>query len=86
MIFKVEKYDIPCALIIIIDLTPIKYFPFGNEAFKARGERSMTFEGSVGKRSITGTFVILLYREFILIQLIYGAKTTQILPRFQFQS
>ena len=80
----VEKHKIPPALIINIDQTPIKYVPVGNETLAPRGETSVTIEGSADKRSITGTFAISLHGEFLPMQLIYGGKTQQSLPRFKF--
>ena len=43
----------------------------------------MTIEGSVDKRSITGTFAISFDGNFLPIQLIYGGKTTKIPNIFQ---
>ena len=40
--------------------------------------------GCDDKRTITATFVITLAGEFLRIQLIYGGKTLQSLPRYQF--
>ena len=81
---KVEKYNIPSALIINIDQAPLKYVPVGNETLAARGEQSVTIEGSADKRSITGTFAISFNGDFLLMQIIYGGKTSQSLPRFEF--
>ena len=44
----------------------------------------MSVAGSTDKRSITGTFIITLSGKFFPIQLIYGGKTKQSLPRFKF--
>ena len=79
-----EKYNIPSELIINIDQTPLKYVPVGNTTLAPRGETSVTVEGSADKRMITGTFAITLQGEFLPIQLIYGGKTAQSLPRFKF--
>ena len=81
---KVEKHKKSPALIINIDQTPLKYVPVGNETLAPRGETSVTIEGSADKRSITGTFAISLHGEFLPMQLIYGGKTSQSLPRFEF--
>ena len=83
---KVEKHKIPPALIINIDQTPLKYVPVGNETLAPRGETSVTIEGSADKRSITGVFAISLHGEFLPMRLIYGGKTSQSLPRFEFPS
>ena len=82
----VEKHKIPPALIINIDQPPLKYVSVGNETLAPRGETSVTIEGSADKRSITGTFTISLHGEFFPVQLIYGGKTSQSLPRFEFPS
>jgi len=41
-------------------------------------------EGGSDKRCITGTFGITFTNKFLTIQLIYGGKTEQSLPRFKF--
>ena len=38
---KVEKYDIPSALVVNIDQTLLKYVPVGNETMAAKGEHSV---------------------------------------------
>ena len=43
----------------------------------------MTFEGKVDNRSIAGTFAILFDGNLLPVQLIYGGKITQSLPRFE---
>ena len=84
IVSKVEKYDIPSALVVNIDQTPSKYVPVGNESMTEKGKHSVKTEGSVGKRSITGTFAISFDGNFLPVQLIYGGKTTQSLPKFEF--
>ena len=81
---KVEKYKIPPALIINFDQTPLKYVPVGNETLSKQGAQSVTIDGSSDKRSITGTFGISLTRDFLPMQLIYGGKTKQCLPKYKF--
>ena len=51
----------------------------------AKVEHSVTIEGSADKRSTTGKFAISFGGNFLPVQLIYGGKTTQSLPRFEFQ-
>ena len=77
IVTKVEKHNIPPELILNIDQTPLKYVPVGNETLTPRGETSVTIEGSSDKHSMTGTFAISLHRDFLLMQLIYGGKTSQ---------
>ena len=84
IVTKVEKHNIPPKLILNIDQTPLKNVPVGNETVAPRGETSVTIEGSSDKRSITGTFAISLHGHFLPMQLIYGGKTSQSLPRYRF--
>ena len=84
IVSKVKKDDIPSAIVVNIDQTPLKYVPVGNEIMTAKGEHSVTIEVSLDKRSITGRFAILFDGNFLPVQLVYGGKTTQSLPRFNF--
>ena len=81
IVSKVEKCDIPSALVVNINQTSLKYAPVGNEIMTAKGEHFVTIERSADKRSITGTFSILFDSNFFPMQLIYGGSATQILPR-----
>ena len=81
IVTKVEKHNTPPELILNIDQTPLKYVPVGNETLAPRGETSVTIEESLDKLSITGTFAISLHGDFLPMQLIYGDKTSQSLPR-----
>lgn len=81
---KIEKYDIPSALVINIDQTSLKYVPAGNETITGRGEHSVKTEWSANKRLITRKISISFDGIFLTVQLIYGSKTTQSLPRFDF--
>ena len=49
-----------------------------------KGVKSVAIAGSADKRGITGTFVITLNGDFLPLQLIYGGKTKQSLPRYKF--
>ena len=80
----IEEHDIPCSMIINIDQTPLKYVPTGNFTLAAKGSTTVTTEGESDKRCITGTFGITFTNKFLPIQLIYGGKTEQSLPRFNF--
>lgn len=46
----------------------------------------MAIKGSDDKRAITATVTITLDGQFLGMQLIYGCKTTQSLPRYEFPS
>ena len=80
----IEEHDIPCSMIINIDQTPLKYVPTGNFTLAAKRSTTVTMEGGSDKRCITGTFGITFTNKFLPIQLIYGGKTLQSLPRFKF--
>ena len=80
----VERYEIPDSLIMNLDQTPLKYIPAMNHTLAKRNSKSVAIAGSTDKRSITGTFVITLDGRFLPMQLIYGGKTQQSLPRFKF--
>ena len=77
IVTRVEKHNIPRELILNIDQAPLKYVPVGNETLTPRGETSVAIKGSSDKHSMTGTFAISLHRDFLLMQLIYGGKTSQ---------
>ena len=80
----VEKYEIPHSLIINLYQTPLKYIPAMNHAMAKQNSKSVSIAGSSDKHSITGTFTITLNGHFLQMQLIYGGKTKQSLPRFKF--
>ena len=67
-----------------MDQTPLKYVPAINLTMAKRNSKSVAIAGSTDKRSITGAFVITLDGRFLPMQLIYGGKTQQSLPRFNF--
>ena len=80
----VEQNEIPSSLIMNLDQTPLKYVPVSHRTMAKRGAKSVSIAGSSDKRCITGTFVITLDGNFLPIQLIYGGKTKQSLPRYKF--
>ena len=49
-----------------------------------KGFKHVAIEGSAYKSAITATFAITYDDQFLPIQLIYGGKTLQSLPRFEF--
>ena len=49
-----------------------------------KGSKHVEIEGSTYKNAITATFGITWDNQFLPIQLIYGGKTLQSLPRFEF--
>ena len=80
----VEKYKIPHSLIMNLDQTPLKFIPAMNHTMAKQNSKSVSVAGSSGKRSITGTFTITLNGHFLPMQLIYGGKAKQRLPRYKF--
>ena len=79
-----EEHNVPSSLILNLDQTPLKYMPVRRQSLAKKGSKSVSAIGSTDKRSITKTFIITLSRNFLPMQLIYGGKTTQSLPRFKF--
>ena len=81
---KVDKYNIPDSLIINIDQTLTKYVPASRSTLAKKNSKAVAMKGSFDKRSITAIFSITFSGKFLLMQLIYGGKTTKSLPRFKF--
>ena len=67
-----------------LDQTPLKYIPAMQHTMAKKNSTSVPIIGSSDKRSITGTFIITLDGQFLPMQLIYGGKTLQSLPKFKF--
>ena len=72
IVLIVEQYAIADLLIINFDQTPLKLVQCANSTLVKK------------KTKKTRTFAITLAGEFLPIQLSYGGKTTQRLPRYQF--
>ena len=84
IVSKVEKNVITDSLIINFDQTPFEMVQCGNNTLVKKNSKAVTIVGADDKRSITVTFSITLSGKFFAIQLIYGGKTSQSLPRYQF--
>ena len=80
----VEKHHIPPSMVINIDQTPLKYAPVSNQSMAQKGSSNIAIHGSTYKNAITATFGITYDNQFLPMQLIYGGKTLQSLPRFEF--
>ena len=80
----VEKHQIPSSMFTNIDQTPLKYAPVSNPLMAQNRSKHVAIEGSTYKNAITATFGITCDNQFLPIQLIYGGKTLQSLPRFEF--
>ena len=76
----IEGHNIP-SLIINLDLTPTKFVPGSNSTLAKTGSTNVPIIGMSDKRMITATFAISLNGTFLPMQLIYGGKTKQSLPR-----
>ena len=81
---KVEKYNIPHSLILNADQTPSKYVPTACYTLAEKNSKSLPIAGGADKQAITAIFVEILDCKFLPMQLIYGGKTSQSLPKIQF--
>ena len=86
IVFKVKRHKIPDALILNLDQTPSKYVTVAQTTLAKKNSKSVAIAGGSDKRSITATFVVSFGGTFLPMQLIYGGKTTQSLPKFRFPS
>ena len=84
IVTTIEKHNIPGSMIINIDQAPLKYVSTRNFTLEEKGAESFTMEGGSDKRCITETSSITFSNEFLPMQLIYGRKIVQSLPRFKF--
>ena len=66
------------------DQTPLKLVQCSSNTLAKKNSSCVTIVGAADKRSITGTFAISLSNSFLPMQLIYGGKTNQSLPRYSF--
>ena len=84
IVSAVEKWNIPPDLVVNFDQTPSKLVPVGRSTLAKRNSTNVTIAGSSDKRTITATFAVSLSGNFLPPQLIYGGKTTQSLPKYEF--
>ena len=84
IVSKVEKYNIPDALIINLDQTRSYLVLCEKFTMAPKNSTNVAIHGCHHKRTMTAMFVITLAGEFLPTQLIYGDKTLQSLPRYQF--
>ena len=80
----VEAYGIPNSMILNFDQTPCKYVLVPTTTLAERNSKQVAIKGIDDKRAITARFTITLDGNFLGMQLIYGGKTNQSLPRYQF--
>ena len=83
IVSKVEKYNIPDALIINLDQTQPYLVPCKKFTIATKSSTNVAIHGCDNMRTIIATFIIILVGEFLPIQLVYGGKTLQSLPRHQ---
>ena len=81
---KVEKYNISHSLILNADHTLSKYVPTARYTLAEKNPKSVPIAAAADKRAITATFVETLDCKSFPMQLIYGGKTSQSLPKIQF--
>ena len=78
-------HGIPPSLIINIDQTHSKYVSSSRTTMAKKNSKQVAVGRSTDKRTITATFAVKPYDgKFLPMQLIYGGKTKQSLPRFKF--
>ena len=76
--------DVPSALILNLDQTPLSYVSPAKYTFSSKGSKNVSIKGLDDKRQITATFVVSATGFFLPIQLIYQAKSKRCLPKFTF--
>ena len=77
-------YEVPSALVLNLDQTPLSYISPGKYIFSSKGSKNVPIKGLDDKRQITATFVVSATGFFLPIQLIYQAKSKRCLPKFTF--
>ena len=81
---NVEKFQIPSSLVLNLDQTNSKYVSMGKTTMAEKGSNSVPILDLSDKRIMTATFTITLHGKFLPMQLTYGGKTNQSLPKFEF--
>ena len=79
-------HDVPSALVLNLDQTPLSYVSPGKYTFSSKGSKNVPIKGLDDKRQITATFVVSATGSFLPIQLIYQGKSKRCLPKFTFPS
>ena len=68
-------HDVPSALVLNLDQTPLSYVSPGKYTFSSKGSKSVSIKGLDDKRQITAIFVVSATGFFLLIQLIYQSTS-----------
>ena len=79
-------YEVPSALVLNLDQTPLSYVSPGKYTFSSKGSKNVPIKGLDDKRQITATFVVSASCSFLPIQLIYQGKLKRCLLEFTFPS
>ena len=79
-----ERHSIPLPLVMNFDQTPLKYAPVANQTLSRKESKHVEIKGQSFKQAITATFGITFSDKFLSMQLIYGGKTKQSLPKVNF--
>ena len=77
----VEENNIRPSLIMNSDQTPLKYAPVYSQTLAEKGPKNVGISGMTYRKLLTATFGITFSNTLLPIQLIYGGKTTQSIPR-----
>ena len=79
-------HDVPSALVLNLDQTPLFYVCPGKHTFSSKGSKNVLIKGLDNKRQITATLLVSATGSFLHIQLIYQGKSKRCLPKFTFPS
>ena len=77
----VEENNIPPSLIMNSDQTPLKYAPLTSKTLAEKGSKNVGISGMTYRKSLKATFGITFSNTSLSIQLIYGGKIAQSIPR-----
>ena len=67
-------HDVPSALVLNLDQTPLSYVSPGKYIFSSKGSKNITIKGLDDKRQIIATFVVSATGSFLPIELINQGK------------
>ena len=79
-----EKFQILSLSVLNLDQTILKYVSMGKIVMTEKGSNSVPISSLSDKKQMTETFTTTVNRKFFPMQLIYGGKTNQSLPKFEF--
>ena len=80
----IQDNDNPLDLVIDLDQTPSCYVSPGKYTFHFKEKNHVPIKGVYDKRQITTKFGMSAVGEFLPMQVIYGGKMKQSLPKFNF--